>query len=115
MAEIAPAQIGEFVEGSSTKIIDYAKVPKNAFSPNVRRNTLVGGVIGVVIALVYLTIFFLLDVRIKEEADLTAIADYPVLGQIPDFTQLSSHSGRYGYRYGYGKRTESKQKEGEAK
>ena len=111
IADVAPGAIEEFVEGSSTKIIDYAKVPKSAFTPNVRRNTLVGGVIGVVLALVYLTIYFLLEVRIKEESDLTAIAEYPVLGHIPDFTQLGSHSGRYGYRYGYGKKPDSKRKE----
>jgi capsular polysaccharide biosynthesis protein len=111
IADVAPGAIEEFVEGSSTKIIDYAKVPKAPFTPNVRRNTLVGGVIGVVLALVYLTIYFLLDVRIKEESDLTSIAEYPVLGHIPDFTQLGSHSGRYGYRYGYSKKPDSKRKE----
>ncbi len=115
IADVAPGAIEEFVEGSSTKIIDYAKVPQKAYSPNVRRNTLIGGAIGIVLAMVYLTIYFLLDVRIKEEADLTAISDYPILGHIPDFSQLGSHSGRYGYRYGYGKRTESKRGGGSAK
>ena len=111
IADVAPGAIEGFVEGSSTKIIDYAKVPKGRFSPNVRRNTLVGAVIGVVLALVYLTILFLLDVRIKEEADLTAIVSYPVLGHIPDFTQLGSHSGRYGYRYGYGNKGKQEKKQ----
>lgn len=102
IAEEAPGAIEDIVEGSSTKIIDRAKVPTAKFSPNVMKNTAIGGVIGVVLAVVYLTIYYLLDVRIKGEDDLTAIAEYPILGQIPEFSQLGSRSGKYGY--GYGKR-----------
>lgn len=106
VAEEAPAAIEDFVVGSSTKIIDRAKVPNAPYSPNVKKNTLIGGAIGIVLALIYLTISDLLDVRIKNEEDLTAIADYPVLGQIPDFSQLGSRSGKYGY--GYGKKSSGK-------
>ena len=98
IADVAPGAIEDIVEGSSTKIIDYAKVPKARFSPNIRKNTLVGGVVGVALALAFLTITFLLDVRIKEEEDLTAITTYPLLGSIPDFAQLGrSHSSYYAY------------------
>ena len=106
IAEEAPEAIEEFVEGSSTKIIDRAKVPTSVYSPNIKKNTLIGAVIGVALALIYLTLYYLLDVRIKTEEDLTAIAEDPVLGQIPEFSQVSSHSGKYGY--GYGKRSGSK-------
>ncbi|MCR5843909.1 MAG: hypothetical protein K6G66_08125 [Oscillospiraceae bacterium] len=102
VAEVAPGAIEEIVEGSSTKIIDYAKTPQKPYTPNVKKNTLVGGAIGVLLALIYLTIFYLLDVRIKNEEDLSAIADYPVLGMIPEFSQVGAHNGRYGYSYGYG-------------
>ncbi len=113
MAEVAPAQIGEFVEGSSTKIIDYAKVPTGRSSPSFRKNTMIGGVVGVALALIYLTLYYLLDVRIKEEADLSAISDYPVLGQIPEFSQLGSRSGKYGY--GYGRQSSKKSKKSDEK
>ncbi len=102
VAEVAPGAIEDIVEGSSTKIIDFAKVPQKPFTPNVKKNTVIGGVIGVLLALIYLTIFYLLDVRIKNEEDLSAIADYPVLGMIPEFSQVGTHNGRYGYSYGYG-------------
>ena len=106
VAEEAPEAIEEFVVGSSTKIIDHAKEPQKPYSPNIKRNTLIGGAVGVVLALIYLTLAFLLDVRIKNEEDLTAIADYPVLGQIPEFSQLGSRSGKYAY--GYGKKSSGK-------
>ena len=34
-------------------------------------------------------ILFLLDVRIKDEEELTALFDLPVLGQIPEFVSAS--------------------------
>ena len=40
---------------------------------------------GVVLAVAYLTVNFLLDVRIKDEEDLNMLFDVPVLAQIPAF------------------------------
>ena len=94
VAEVAPGEIEKVVEGSSTKIIDFAKVPSVPSSPNVRKNCLLGGVIGFVLVLIYLTVCFRLDVRIKDEDELASLFDAPVLGQIPVF----SHDN--GKRYG---------------
>ena len=82
--------------------------------------------IGLVIALGYLTLAFLLDVRIKDEEELAEISKYPILGQIPDFALMNAHSGKHGYGYGYGtgsshtprytlpdRKTETGHKEGE--
>ena len=85
LAEVAPAEIEAFVEGSSTKIIDYAKVPERPSSPSKSRNCVLGGLLGCVAALMYLTVQFLLDVRIKNEEDLNAMFNVPVLAQIPVF------------------------------
>ena len=87
VAKVAPAEIEEFVEGSSTKIIDYAKVPTKPSSPNMMRNAVLGALIGCVLAIGWLTVMFLLDVRIKDEEDLLMLAEFPVLGQIPEFLQ----------------------------
>ena len=90
VANVAPAEIENFVEGSSAKIIDYAKVPTSRCSPSYSRSAVLGAAIGGVLAVVYVTLRCLMDVRIKEEEDLAALFDYPVLGQIPRFDQLSS-------------------------
>ena len=42
VATVAPGEIEEFVEGSSTKIIDHAKVPTSRYTPSYRKNTLLG-------------------------------------------------------------------------
>lgn len=88
IAEVAPGRIAEFVEGSSTKIIDYAKVPESRYSPSYRKNVLVGAMLGLVAALGYLTLGYLLDVRIRDDEDITEYFDQPLLGQIPAFAQV---------------------------
>ena len=99
IAEVAPAEIGNFVEGSSAKVIDYAKQPAKPSSPSISRNTVLGGMLGCVAALMYLTLQFLLDVRIKDEEDLNMLFDVPVLGQIPAFLpEGSKRSSGYAKR-----------------
>ena len=103
VAEVAPVKIADFVEGSSTKIIDYAKVPTAPSSPDIGKNCVLGALIGCVIALLYVTLRFLLDVRIKDEEDLAMLFDLPVLAQIPAFIpQGAIRRGGYGKgKYGY--------------
>jgi len=85
VAEVAPGEIERFVEGSSSKVIDYAKVPEAPSSPSLIKNTFIGCMLGAMIAVAYITIHTLLDVRIKDEDDLVDMFDIPVLGQIPNF------------------------------
>ena len=85
VAEVAPGEIENFVEGSSTKIVDYAKVPEAPYSPSYRKNLVLGAAAGVILIVAILTIRDLLDVRIKREEDLMEISDLPVLGRIPVF------------------------------
>lgn len=85
VAKVAPDEISEIVVGSSTKIIDYATVPKAPSSPNVMRNTALGAVIGIVLAAVIAILQELLDVRVREEQDVTRLSEAPILGRIPDF------------------------------
>lgn len=102
VAEVVPTEMAEIVEGSSTKIIDYAKVPVQRYTPSFTKNTVIGGIIGSMVAVLWVTIQFLLDVRIKEAEDLVSQYDYPILGQIPNFEQVSTkRSGKSGYGYGY--------------
>ena len=86
VAKVAPGEIENFVEGSSTKIIDYAKVPESPYTPSYSKNIMMGAAVGIVLIVAILTIRDLLDVRIKKEEDLLEISDLPVLGRIPVFT-----------------------------
>lgn len=95
IAEVAPDEIAKFVEGSSTKIIDYAKVPNSPYTPNYTRNALLALVIGAVLAAAYLTVRYLLDVHINDAGDLEQMFEFPVLGQIPDIAQNPKGKNAY--------------------
>lgn len=98
MAEVAPGEISNLIEGSSARIIDYAKVPEQRYSPSCRKNTVMGGLIGCVLAVAYLTVLLLLDVHIRDDEDLTSLTDLPILGQIPNIDAIKdSDRKKYGY------------------
>lgn len=100
IADVAPDHIAEIVEGSSTKIIDRAKVASIPYSPNKSRNTFIGIFAGAVLAACFVILQTLLDVRVKGEEDLAQISNAPVLGLIPDLAMESKDSYGYsGYKY----------------
>lgn len=111
--------IEEFVEGSSALVVDYAKVPQGRYSPSYSKSGIVGGCVGGIIALVYVTLRYLLDVRLKTSEDLDAVFDIPVLGQIPVFvsaeTKSKSGYGYYARKSGYGYETQKSEGKEESK
>ena len=103
IADVAPAEISYFVEGSSTKIIDYAKVPEAPYTPSVIRNTMLGGILGGIAAVGLVFLGYMMDARIKDEEELSARYEVPVLGRIPNFNESNKTKDA---RYGYGQDTE---------
>ncbi|MBE6948018.1 MAG: hypothetical protein E7454_07220 [Ruminococcaceae bacterium] len=95
VAEVAPDEIALVIDGTAARVIDTAKVPSGHYSPDYSTNTILGGAGGLLIALLFLTISYLRDTRIKEETDLIELFNIPVLGRIPDYDQALS--SRYGY------------------
>ena len=85
VADIAPAEISQIIEGSSAKVIDYAKLPDGRCSPSYTINTVVGAIVGFALSVLAVVVVYYLDTRIKKEEDLTKICQIPVLGEIPDF------------------------------
>lgn len=98
IAEVAPGEIEQIVEGSSAKIVDHAKVPENPSSPSLAKNCILGAMLGIMLILACVSLHFLFDVRIKSEEDLTSLFSIPVLGQVPVFGtgEPKRKSGHYG-------------------
>ncbi len=94
IAKVAPGEIAAIIEGSSAKIIDYARVPAGRSSPNYVTNTIIGILVGAVLAIVVILVQNLLDVRVKNEEDLEKICDIPVLGVIPDLSDNTKDNRR---------------------
>jgi len=96
VADIAPDRITEFMEGSSVKVVDYAKLPEAPSSPNVMKNTAMGFLLGLVVSLGIIFVMELMDTRIKNEDDLKKLLDYPILGVIPEIVVEESETDKAG-------------------
>ena len=85
IAAIAPDVILSYIPGSSTKVMDYAKVPSAPYTPDRGKNALTGFLVGAALAVVLVVLQVVLDVRIKDEHDLQQLSSAAVLGVIPNF------------------------------
>lgn len=106
--------IEEFVEGSSARVVDYAKVPQTRYSPSYSEAVMTGAAVGGALALFYLTLRYFLNVQIKTAEDLEQIFEFPVLGQIPVFVRPESKT-KNGYGYEADRTMKAKGKERDAK
>lgn len=84
MAEVLPDKISSIVEGSSVRIVDYAVTPAKKASPSLKKNTLIGAVLGFVVMCGVVVVQFLMDDKIHDSDYLTKTYDIPVLAVIPD-------------------------------
>lgn len=82
LATLGVSEMSRFAPGSTAYIIEEAEAPKAPYSPSVKKNIILGFLIGVVFSSGIIILLDLLDTRIKEEEDLSAIIDAPVLGNI---------------------------------
>lgn len=110
IANVALAEIENFVEGSSTKVIDYAQVPTVRHTPSYSTQALKFGLVGALIAGLWITVRFLLDTRVNNTEELEMLFPYPVLGQIPSFDTLEARG-----KSGYGENEDETAKEAEKK
>ena len=111
IGKVAPGKIEEFAVGSSTKIIDWPKPATAPYAPSKSRNTLIGVIAGVGVAICAIVLQVLLDVRVKCEEDLVKISNAPVLGMIPDLT-MEHQLGDSVYKYSVYKPDKSHSKDG---
>lgn len=93
IAAVAPAEIATIIDGSAAKIIDYAKVPQERHSPSYTINTIIGVLVGALLAMVYVILREVLDTHVKDEEDLAKISAIPVIGLIPEMVDDQKSSG----------------------
>ena len=71
-------------------VIREASEPTTPISPNKVRNTIIGGIVGIILACLLAVLLELIDTTIKSDDDLSAMYKVPVFAEIPDF----ENSGR---------------------
>ncbi len=94
IAKVAPAEIAEIIEGSSAKVIDHARVPSKRSSPNYTTTTILGALIGAVLAAFVVLIQNVLDTRVRNEEQLASICPAPILGLIPDMAKEQKNAAK---------------------
>lgn len=110
IAEVLPERISEIVDGSNVKIVDYAIVPSGRSAPSFTKNTLIGCIIGGFLAVVIITIRFLIaeqnDVVIHSADELREMyPDISILTLIPDMRLSEKKGYYYSSYYGGDKKT----------
>ncbi len=81
--EVSAKQIQEIMGADAVNVIDQAEIPTGPSSPNVIRNTILGAIIGLALAVGVLTVIFMLDDSIKTEEDVEHRLGLATLGVIP--------------------------------
>lgn len=96
ITQVLPERISSIVDGSDVRIVDYAVVPSERTSPSFTLNTVIGALVGFVLAAAIVILRYMLDDQIHEEDYLTqTYPNIPLLAVVPDM--LSSEGKGYYY------------------
>lgn len=83
---VLPNKISSIVEGTSARIVDYAVVPSKKSSPSLSKNTILGFLLGAVLASAAIIANKLMDTKIRDSDYLKQTYNVPILAVIPDLT-----------------------------
>jgi capsular exopolysaccharide synthesis family protein len=80
------------IQSGNAQIAQVATVPTAPSSPKVARNTVLGGILGLLLGLALAFLLERLDRRVKDPDDLERIFKLPLLGMIPESPAYARHS-----------------------
>ena len=100
LATVLPDTIAGIIDGCSARIVETAIPATKQASPDIKKNTMLGALVGGVLACAYVVIRFMTDDQINGEEDIAEISDLPVLAAIPELLDSKSGGGYYGYGQG---------------
>lgn len=81
--EEASAHIQQVMDTKAVNVVDTANIPTNPCSPNIKKNTILAGITGVLLAILLISIQVLTDDTIKTAADVEKYLGLSVLESIP--------------------------------
>ena len=117
--QVAPPEIIRVVRAGAVETVDKATLPTTHSSPNIPQNTIIGIVVGMVLACGLAFVFELMNTSVKSKEELTEQYKLPVLSVIPNLHHEGKGDNRYGgkyysynYGYGYGYQSEPETEEG---
>lgn len=93
LAELAPPEIIRVVQAGGVQLIDEAIPNTDPVAPNTGLNTVIGALLGAVIACLGVLITAMLNTRVKSDQDLKMRYELPVLGVMPDIVEAIKNQG----------------------
>ena len=97
IAEILPVRVAEIVDGATMEVVDSAVPILDKVAPSITIYTIVGMMLGVLIAVAVIAIMAIADNTIHDEEYVHQTYESPILARIPDLNR--SGNKRYGYYY----------------
>lgn len=106
IADAFPDVIEPIVSGSTATVLDRAQVPEKPFSPNYKRNILLGIMAGGLLTAAVVLVWELLGDTVSGPRDLEVLG-YPLLAVIPDWGRSIQMDQNYGAfsRWASGRKT----------
>lgn len=89
----------DVIKSGSVDIVDNAYLPSSPYSPSIPKNTLIGIIAGMVIAMGIIFIMELVDTRVRSSEEVRARFKQPILGEIPDYGESGGGVGTSSYRF----------------
>ena len=90
MQEVAPELIGKIKDNTRISVVDPVLYPNAPSGPRVMINTILGNILGFLLAIASSIIQKLIDVNVKDEEELSSKYSIPILGSIPSFDKVST-------------------------
>lgn len=88
LRNVAAEKIIAVTKVSDVTTLDEAEVPQSPSSPNIRRNVLLGFIVGAGLMVVLLVVVEVLDDRVKRPEDIEELMGLTLLGIVPDIKKL---------------------------
>jgi capsular polysaccharide biosynthesis protein len=95
IAVVLPQRIAEVIEGASMEVVDSAIVDTEKVAPSITMYTVVGFIVGMLLAVAVLIISALMDNTVHDEDYVIQTYNYPILAKVPNL--LDGGTEKYGY------------------
>ena len=86
--EVASKKIKTVTKVEDVTTLEEAKLPSSPSSPNIKRNVLLGAILGGVVAIVAVLVREVLDDRIRRPEDVEDVLEMTLLGIVPDTDKI---------------------------
>ncbi len=94
VARVSSIQIAQIMDAEAPSIVEEGFVQPTPTSPNKLKNTMIGGFAGLFLSIAILVVLYILNDRIKDEADVERHLGITILGLIPIETDGTNQSRR---------------------